>query len=211
MSALNDALKFYIEPGLGDVQISIIRWCFDCLGNIRGVRSVEVTESKGMPSKRLLCFKILNSIDSNNIVTGESKDVLDVLKNISKILQEASRKLEADCISQVLQICRTEEELGGLNIGSGSTPNDSQLEEIKFLLEAWLESLNSEENSKGLKAAISSAVEGCKPMNLTEKILAHHATSVPSSGGVTAGDLITITVDWIIASELSWTVGFVKF
>ncbi|PYH82676.1 aconitase iron-sulfur domain-containing protein [Aspergillus uvarum CBS 121591] len=41
-------------------------------------------------------------------------------------------------------------------------------------------------------------------MTLAEKILAHHAFSLPSAEGLRGGDFIRVTVDWIIASELSW-------
>ena len=42
-----------------------------------------------------------------------------------------------------------------------------------------------------------------KPMNLTEKILAHHAKGLKRPW-VQAGDIIRIKVDWTIASELAW-------
>jgi hypothetical protein len=130
-----------------------------------------------------------------------------VLDKISRALRASLFEAEAGAISQVLQLCLSERELGGLNLSRDSVPDGDQLKEIKFLVEAWLETLNSEENSKGLRTPISGTVKNRKPMNLTEKILSHHATSAPSPGGVTTGDLITVTVDWIIASELSWTVS----
>src|SRR6478609_5508355 len=42
-----------------------------------------------------------------------------------------------------------------------------------------------------------------KPMTLTQKILAQHASGLPRPW-VQAGDLLRIRVDWTIASELAW-------
>ncbi len=42
-----------------------------------------------------------------------------------------------------------------------------------------------------------------RPMTLTQKILAHHARGL-SRSWVQAGDILQISVDWTIASELAW-------
>src|SRR5437763_1053848 len=42
-----------------------------------------------------------------------------------------------------------------------------------------------------------------KPMTLTQKIIAAHATSLPRPW-VQAGDVLQVEVDWTIASELAW-------
>ena len=42
-----------------------------------------------------------------------------------------------------------------------------------------------------------------QPMTLTQKILAHHAVTLPRPWAQT-GDMLRIRVDWTIASELAW-------
>src|SRR3954452_15157844 len=42
-----------------------------------------------------------------------------------------------------------------------------------------------------------------RPMTLTQKIIAAHATSLPRPW-VQTGDVLQIEVDWTIASELAW-------
>src|SRR3989442_12697678 len=42
-----------------------------------------------------------------------------------------------------------------------------------------------------------------RPMTLTQKILASHARNLPRPW-VQAGDVLQISVDWTIASELAW-------
>src|SRR5437870_13627832 len=42
-----------------------------------------------------------------------------------------------------------------------------------------------------------------RPMTLTQKILAAHARNLPRPW-VQAGDVLQVSVDWTIASELAW-------
>ncbi|KAL3421013.1 aconitase [Phlyctema vagabunda] len=194
MPHLETTMQYHIGPHVNDSRSSLLRCIFESLKSVRKIATEEVNE----PSKAL-----------SELVFTESENILDVFNVITNFLKTIEKPLEADALTQVLQICRTEKDLGGLELGDAVDLESGQLDEVKFLVEAWLETVNSEQNSRGLQVPISGIVAERKPMNLTEKILAHHATSGPSAGGVNAGDLITITVDWIIASELSWT-GMLK-
>ena len=46
-------------------------------------------------------------------------------------------------------------------------------------------------------------VKTAHPMTLTQKILAAHARNLPRPW-VQAGDVLQVSVDWTIASELAW-------
>jgi hypothetical protein len=48
--------------------------------------------------------------------------------------------------------------------------------------------------------------EKTKPMNLAQKIFAHHTIGGCPIEGLAIGDVVRVGVDWIIASELSWSV-----
>ncbi|RKP40268.1 putative aconitate hydratase [Dimargaris cristalligena] len=41
-------------------------------------------------------------------------------------------------------------------------------------------------------------------MTICEKILAHNAINLPAPGHVTPGDMVCVSVDWTVASELTW-------
>ncbi|TPX38057.1 hypothetical protein SmJEL517_g00291 [Synchytrium microbalum] len=43
-----------------------------------------------------------------------------------------------------------------------------------------------------------------RPMNLCEKIIAHSAIGLPAPFEVKPGDMVCVSVDWTIASELTW-------
>jgi hypothetical protein len=44
-------------------------------------------------------------------------------------------------------------------------------------------------------------------MNLAQKIFAHHTIGGCPIEGLAIGDVVRVGVDWIIASELSWSVS----
>ncbi|KAJ5519608.1 aconitase iron-sulfur domain-containing protein, partial [Penicillium fimorum] len=102
----------------------------------------------------------------------------------------------------------TETERGGLGFSEAQcidwSFNQMQLQDLQDLLEAWLESLNSAESGRCLPAPLSVKASATRPMTLAEKILAYHAFSLPSAHGLESGDFVRTSVDWIVASELSW-------
>src|SRR5256885_14065975 len=57
--------------------------------------------------------------------------------------------------------------------------------------------------SNSMHVAAPMAEPTRKPMTLTQKILAAHARNLPRPW-VQAGDVLQVSVDWTIASELAW-------
>jgi homoaconitase/3-isopropylmalate dehydratase large subunit len=76
-----------------------------------------------------------------------------------------------------------------------------------FLIESWLEALNSEDRVKGGLLTLTTKSEKTKPMTLAEKIFAHHTLGGCSVEGIKPGDVVRVSIDWIIASELTWSVS----
>ena len=112
----------------------------------------------------------------------------------------------------MLELCLSETDVGGLGLGSLSqSPLEEigleKLKDVTFLVEAWLQALNSVDDSRRLPDGMVKADCGRRPMTLSEKIFVHHATGAPSPAGIKPGDLIRVSVDWVIASELSWVVS----
>lgn len=84
----------------------------------------------------------------------------------------------------------------------GQTLSPQQTAEVLFKVEAYLESLNSIDRARVPKQPLKARPPGRRDMTLSEKIFAAH--DLQSRGEVKAGDLIRVSVDWIMASELSW-------
>jgi hypothetical protein len=96
---------------------------------------------------------------------------------------------------------------GGLGLGRSGPATPSDYEEVLFLIEAWLESLNSQEKATTQLSTVDVRSAETKPMNLAQKIFAHHTIGGCTIEGLAIGDLVRVGVDWVIASELSWSVS----
>jgi len=100
-------------------------------------------------------------------------------------------------------------DFGGLGYSNGIPLDDQQEDEVLFLVSAWLEALNSADRSKSLPTPLTSRPAGRRGMTLSEKIFAAH--DIEQNGFVTPGDVARVSVDWIMASELSWGVSVPSF
>lgn len=111
---------------------------------------------------------------------------------------------ESQAISHVSDLCTTDRDLGGLGLLDTTWKDTSpqQLDEIEFLVDAWLAAIDSAALTP--VPPLKHRAPGTRPMTLTEKIFAHHALSGASEDGVRTGDLVRVVVDWVIANEVTW-------
>ena len=104
----------------------------------------------------------------------------------------------------VLVISSQPTELGGLGLTETDSLTSEKEAEIIFLVSAWLESLNSTDRAKTPPTPLSVRPPGRRGMTLSEKIFALH--DVDRKGWVVPSEVIRVDVDWVIASEASWSV-----
>ncbi|KAH7025837.1 3-isopropylmalate dehydratase large subunit 2 [Microdochium trichocladiopsis] len=124
---------------------------------------------------------------------------------VAAVLRKSSHPREADALEQVVTIARNTPDYGGMGLGTEATTgvSDNDRSELVFLASAWLESLNSADRaSRTLRPTAGPPPAGRRPMNVTEKIFAFH--DVESKGWVRPGEMIRVSVDWIMSSEQSW-------
>lgn len=128
-------------------------------------------------------------------------------------LDTRAARAESDAIAHVIDICATDPELGGLGLADDTPWAETSartLDEVEFLIEAWLAAVSSAELARKPPEPLRQKRPGTRPMTLAEKIFAHHALTAPrDKGGVQAGDLVRVSIDWVIASEVTW-VGMKK-
>jgi hypothetical protein len=137
------------------------------------------------------------------------RSLVDLSSTIYTALEATGRQQEAFALEHSLNLYYLDKRDGGLGHTSDSSPwppNVQAYGNFQLLLESWLTALTSTENARKLPSPLPTMLPKTRPMNLAEKILAHHAFAFPSEGGIKAGDLIRASVDWIVASELSWVV-----
>ncbi|KAI1799494.1 aconitase family protein [Daldinia bambusicola] len=111
---------------------------------------------------------------------------------------------QGEVLQHVVDICLTSPNHGGLGLTLDTPVVGNVATEVLLLIAAWLESLNSADRERSLGSrTIRVRPTDRPPMNLTEKIFAMH--DVDSKGFVSVGDTIRVSVDWIMASEASWS------
>lgn len=155
-------------------------------------------------------------VDVNNITDSPtpaafcidaSTPILEVLSTISSILSKTFRTREADVVEYVRAKCSDKKSFGGLGLTEDSISDELDRNDALFLLEAWLTALNSQDRVKNGPAPVAMKLDTVRPMTLAEKILCHHTVGGCPVEGLKPGDVVRIALDWVMASELSWTVS----
>ncbi|KAB8360661.1 hypothetical protein FH972_024399 [Carpinus fangiana] len=152
-------------------------------------------------------LQVLESARGIHIVSQDVKDesISSILAGIATILRSISKEREANALEDALYKVTASLSLGGLGLTDDSVPSSSQYTEALFLVEAWLESLKSQEQSNSFLSFNINSSHGILPMTLSQKIFAQHILGHLPAGGLAVGDVARVGVDWILASELSWS------
>jgi hypothetical protein len=130
--------------------------------------------------------------------------LLQVIDSLSSVLSHQGYRREADALHDVWVHSTATPDFGGLGVSADQTLTPSEEEEILFLVSAQLEALNSQDRHGEPLAPLLTRPAGRRGMTLAEKIFAAH--DVERKGSVRPGDVICVNVDWVMASELSWSV-----
>ena len=136
-------------------------------------------------------------------------NILEIVAQISSILIGFNKIFEAEALQNALAKCNDAPEFGGLGLAGKTDFTEFERSEILFQVQAWLEAVNSAERAKQTSVPIARRAEQTKPMTLAQKIFAHHAIGGCPVEGLTKGTLTRVSVDWVMASELSYKV--IKF
>jgi len=205
------SILYCFDHSLTEYARAFVHGVVKILEDTRGIRLNERDIEDGIPSQTFLYLTQEPSISLPGPNCSIVTDIDTFFTHLSKELDASCRPADASTLRYVVDLCRTETERGGLGFletrGIDWSLSQVQLQGLRDLLEAWLESLNSAESGRCLPAPLSVKASTTRPMTLAEKILAHHAFSLPSADGLKTGDFVRASIDWIIASELSWVVG----
>lgn len=194
--------------------VKSIRALLEILARIRGVVVDEQPNDGTAPSNISIADVHISVAGSNDSHYDSTTLYLeDFLNSLCEALDTVGRDAEADAFRHALQLYQTDRELRTpipyQSISNGQLSDDS-FKDLEFLVEAWLEALNSAESARKLPAPLPAKSSNTRAMTLAEKILAHHAFSLPSPNGLKSGEVVRVSIDWIIASELSWVVRQTK-
>ncbi|EMR71255.1 putative aconitase family protein [Eutypa lata UCREL1] len=151
-----------------------------------------------------LLFKSRSLQLDPDVNLSDSVHPLVTVQDLATKLHELGHKREGDVLRHVLTIAQESPNHGGLGLNIDSEISDKDISEVLFLVSAWIESLNSADRAhKETPKTIDFRPSGRPPMTLTEKIFALH--DVEGHGFVRTGTTIRVAIDWIMASEASWS------
>jgi hypothetical protein len=136
--------------------------------------------------------------------TIPNEGLLSQIKSLSTILSEGKHEREAGSFNEVYSIAILAPDFGGLGFEANQELTENDESKILLLVSAWLESLNSADRSGHKMKLLTARPEGRRGMTCSEKIFAAHDTE--RRGEVKPGDMVRVDVDWIMASEISWSV-----
>ncbi|OQU96221.1 Aconitase domain-containing protein [Cladophialophora immunda] len=168
----------------------VARFLADAVKILRESRKIEihVTDTASPDARR---------IRSSTIIEG--------LRELASILAATGHGPESDMVEVVVERGLERKELGGLGLNCSQILGEGDIKELLFLVEAWLESLNSQERThRSVRPGLQTRQATVRPMTLAEKIFVHHMAGGCPGRGVQEGDVITVAVDWVVTSEAGW-------
>jgi hypothetical protein len=171
---------------------------------VREVRTI-ILPIDGTDCKCARCGKKNRDTDPvlSTALSQSPYDLFTIIQDVAVALDRALHGREAEALRDVLTHCTTSTDFGGLGLQHDQNLSVDDETEIFFLISAYLEALNSVDRSRNPIDTLSERPEGRRSMTLAEKIFAAH--DVERKGQVKPGDVIRVDVDWVMASELSWS------
>jgi aconitase B len=127
---------------------------------------------------------------------------LSQLEQLCDILRSQQGR-ESEALGEAYQHCITKSYYGGLGLAKDQIFSENDNSEVCFFVSAYLEALNYQDRAESPIPSLQTRPAGRRGMTLAEKIFAAH--EVTHKGEVKPGDVIRLDVDWVIASELSWS------
>ncbi|KAK4893994.1 hypothetical protein LTR27_007800 [Elasticomyces elasticus] len=129
-------------------------------------------------------------------------NLLEAIKHLSSVL-EPTHTREAEALKEVVQHSTAHPDFGALGLAPDRDLSNQETSEVLFFVSAYLEALNYQDRKASPTLSLTSRPPGRRGMTVAEKIFAAH--DVSGKGEVRPDDVIRLDVDWIIASELSWS------
>ncbi|KAI8865273.1 aconitase iron-sulfur domain-containing protein, partial [Ramicandelaber brevisporus] len=116
---------------------------------------------------------------------------------------------EANAVEQAVRKVLDDDEFSGFDIRTrdlqGTASTQQIGEAVVRVLGLFLDGLNAASSRGAPQRPLALArPAGRRPMTLCEKILCHAAIGLPQPGNVKPGDMVCVSVDWTLASELTW-------
>ncbi|CAI2167948.1 14972_t:CDS:2 [Funneliformis geosporum] len=168
----------------------------------------------GLPDGKNKCIGIYEPIHgSAPDIAG--KGIVNPIATILSVAMMMKYSLnlprEAKAVEDAVRKVLDDEDFGGLGYRTKDLSGDKTTIEVGDkvceVLEGYLEGLNSVDRiSKSIptRGLLLQKPPGRRGMTICEKTIAHAAIGLSQPGHVKPGDMICVSVDWTLASELTW-------
>ncbi|PVU93803.1 hypothetical protein BB561_003038 [Smittium simulii] len=138
---------------------------------------------------------------------GIANPIGTILSAAMLLRYSLNREIEANALEQAVRKVLDDDELNGYGIRTadlGGNSTTSQVgDAVVKALTPLLNALNIAD-SQPIQYALSTRPENRRGMTISEKIIYHHAIGLKPGQQVKPGDMVCVSVDWTLASELTW-------
>lgn len=169
-----------------------------------GLKSDTVSDVATFWEGVFVALRERRGVDTTEVESATYSNVPDGLLQLAEKLDSLPKTAEAEIVRHVHEKACESPNFGGLGLTSQQDLTEADYNEVLFLVEAWLESLNAQERISSGPSTSTTRGSEVKPMTLAQKIFAQHVVGGCESSGLQLGDVVRTNVDWILASELSW-------
>ncbi|GBB85974.1 hypothetical protein RclHR1_12400002 [Rhizophagus clarus] len=164
----------------------------------------------GLPDGKSKCLGLYEPIHGSapDIAGKGIVNPIATILSVSMMLRYSlNLPKEAKAIEDAVRKVLDADEFGGFGYRTKDLGGDRTTVEVGDkvceVLEGFLEGLNAEDriSTRGL---LLQRPPGRRGMTICEKTIAHAAIGLPPPGHVKPGDMVCVSVDWTLASELTW-------
>ena len=145
----------------------------------------------------------LEQLRSNLSEDGKDQSITRTLTGLATCLHTLNHVKEATVIELVLEKAIDSPSHGGLGMDPKTPPPSSTHDEVLFLISAHLTTLLTP--NRDYLSTIPQPHPSTHPMTLAQKIFSQHVLGHCPPTGLTVGSVTRVGLDWILASELSWS------
>lgn len=165
----------------------------------------------GLPQKGKPCLGVYEPIHGSapDIAgKGIANPVGTILSAAMLLRYSLDMEAEAVAVEDAVRKVLDDPETAGYGFRTRDLGGEKTTKEMgdKILesLERELLGLNNAEAAPIVRDLALSRPSGRRGMTISEKIIAHNAIGLSSPGNVKPGDMVCVSVDWTLASELTW-------
>lgn len=208
------SLKVFFGHRLNENDTNLLHQCLELItqhfgpnffvgGIARSSHEVSANTGDESPLPSIPLYLLTTTYLPEFIDLSTTTNPLSALQAITSTLSRVGESKLSNALDHVLYLCTEDRELGGQGLSPTHPFTDADREKVRSLADSWLYASTYDTQIPGTNLK---ATKNRKPMTLSEKIFMHHVLPGSRTIELKAGDVVPVSVDWVLASEVSWKV-----